>query len=69
MGQEPNSWNKTSLALSIPMLLVSGPLVGYWLGRLVRHWTGWGEWADWLFVILGMVAGVKESVRIIRRLS
>lgn len=65
----PKLYTQLGLALSIPTLLAAGPLVGFGLGWLIRHWTGWGEWVTWVMVLLGIVAGIRETVLVIRRLS
>lgn len=74
--QDPKKSNKPSevfthlgLALSIPSLLVAGPLVGYGLGMLIQHLTGWGMWVSWLTLTLGIVAGIRETIKVIRKLS
>lgn len=67
--REPNPWQQAGLALTIPMMLLAGPLVGYGMGWLVRRWTGWGGWIEIVFLILGFVAGVRETINIIRRMS
>ena len=68
-GQPPDSWGQVGLAMTIPMLLLSGPLVGYGLGWLIRRWTGWGEWVIAVCVLLGLVSGIRESIKVIRRVS
>jgi F0F1-type ATP synthase assembly protein I len=69
-NQKPsNPWNQVGLAMSIPMLLLAGPLVGLGLGWLLNRWTHWGEWLQWVFMILGMIAGVREVIKVIRRMS
>lgn len=67
--QPDDQWSQVGLALSIPTLMVSGPLVGYFLGVLVQHWTGWGNWVKWTLLVLGAVAGVREVIKVIKRLS
>lgn len=62
-------YSQLALAVSIPALLVSGPLVGFGLGWLIRHWTGWGPWVTWVLVLLGTVAGIREVIQVIRKLS
>mgnify|MGYP006282521129 CR=1 FL=1 len=62
-------YSQIGLALSIPSMLLAGPLVGYGIGYLVRQWTGWGEWVTFFFIVLGFVAAVRETIKIIRKLS
>lgn len=53
----------------IPMVLVSGPLAGFLLGKWLdlRFHTGQGCTA--ILVILGFIAGARECYRIIRKVS
>lgn len=67
--EPPTGYSQIALAVSIPTLLVSGPLVGFGLGWLIRHWTGWGPWVTWVLVILGTMAGIRETIQVIRKLS
>ena len=57
------------MAMMIPSLLVCGPLVGYGLGWAIRRWIGGGDWVTIGMVLLGMAAGIRESVLVIRKLS
>lgn len=65
----PKLAQQLGLALSIPSLLAAGPLVGFGLAWLIRRWTGWGSWVTGVLVILGLAAGIREVVQVIRRLS
>lgn len=68
-AQATGTLTQLSLALSIPTLLVSGPLVGFGLGWLMRRWFGWPEWVSYLMVLVGLVAGIRETIKVIRRLT
>lgn len=68
-NQSANLATQLGLALSIPSLLVAGPLVGYGLGWLIRRWTGWGSWVTMAMVLVGIAAGIRQVVQVIRRLS
>ena len=63
-----SSWGKAGQALLIPSLLAAGPLGGMLIGWAIRRWTGWGGWVIVVFVLLGVVAGIRETVKIIRKL-
>jgi len=67
--RETNPWRQAGLATAIPMMLLAGVVVGYALAWVIRRMTGWGSWVDVTCVVLGFVAGVRESIEIIRRLS
>lgn len=66
--QSANLATQLGLALSIPTLLAAGPLVGYGLAWLIRRWTGWGPWVTMVMVLLGIAAGIREVVQVIKRL-
>ena len=57
------------MALTIPALMVSGPLVGMGLGWLIQRWTGWGPWIKWVMLGLGLIAGIRETIKVIRKIS
>jgi F0F1-type ATP synthase assembly protein I len=57
------------LAMTIPFLLVAGPLVGLWLGTWLDGRFGTVPWGQLGLVVLGFVAGVRETIRIIRLLK
>jgi F0F1-type ATP synthase assembly protein I len=64
----PTAWGKAGQALLIPSLMAAGPLAGLLIGWTLRRWTGWGNWIVVVFVLLGVVAGIRETVKIIRKL-
>jgi F0F1-type ATP synthase assembly protein I len=64
-----NAWSRVGLALLIPSVLLAGPLAGLLLGLLFQKLTGWGEWLLAVFILLGLAAGARETVGIIRRLD
>lgn len=64
-----SGWAAVGMAMTIPMMLLAGALVGYGLGWLVQRWTGWGDWVLAIGIGLGFAAGVRETIKIIRRLS
>lgn len=53
----------------IPAIMFTSPLVGYVLGGWMMRWFGTGEWLRVTMMMLGMVAGGREVVRIIRQAS
>jgi len=67
--KDPNPWRQAGLAMSIPMMMISGVLVGVGLGWLIRRMTGWGWWVDLTCIALGAVAGVREMIAAVRRIS
>jgi ATP synthase protein I len=53
--------------LAIPMLLIVSPLVGFFLGSFVDRWIKTSPWFTILGLILGFVAGGRETYLIYRR--
>ena len=56
------------LALSLPMVLLSGPFAGYLISQwLVGKW-GWAPGTTLVLVLLGLAGSVIQTVRILRLL-
>lgn len=62
-------WGKTFLARyaseggrasTIPMHMISGPLVGAGIGWFLDKWLGTKPWLFIVFIMLGIVAGAKN---------
>lgn len=50
----------------VPFVLALGPFAGYLAGSLLKEKFGLSEYVTYLFMALGLFAGIKEAVRIIR---
>jgi len=50
----------------IPMVMVAGLLVGYFAGHLVDQWLSTDPWGKLVLSLLGVIAGFKQTVRLIR---
>lgn len=51
--------------MTIPMMLAVGPLVGYFIGRMLDRVFS----TSWIWVVMALVgfaAGVNETIRVIR---
>ncbi len=56
------------LALTLPMVLLSGPLAGYLISQwLIKKW-GWMPGTTLALVLLGLTGSVIQAVRILRLL-
>jgi hypothetical protein len=66
-GDTQNYYRAALALISIPFYLAVAPLVGWWIGR----WADAKLGTDWIFqaigVCLGIVAAIRETVRMIRR--
>lgn len=56
------------IALAIPMVLVAYPLGAAFLGKLLADWLG-HQWIIVVAIILGLTAGIRECVRLVRLLN
>jgi F0F1-type ATP synthase assembly protein I len=57
------------MALVIPTLLAASPLVGFYLGRWIGALLGGPQIGGLIGLALGFVAGVRETIRLIRRVQ
>ncbi len=56
------------LALTLPMVLLSGPFAGYLISRwLILKWS-WDPTTTLVLVLLGLLGSVVQTVRILRLL-
>ncbi len=53
----------------IPSLMVAGPVVGYFLGRLVEKFASIEPWGAVGGMLLGVVAGFREVILLLKRKS
>ena len=63
------SFGRAGMAMLIPSVMAAGPFAGWLVGRLIARLTGWGAWIEITFCFLGLVAGARETIRIIRKLD
>ena len=54
------------LLTTIPMVMVAGLIVGYLFGNWVDKAFGWNPWGKVVLSILGIIAGIKQTIRLIR---
>ena len=55
--------------LAIPGILVAGPLIGYFGGRLLDDWLGTDPWLSTAGVALGFAAAGMEIYSLIRKVQ
>ena len=51
---------------TIPIMMVVGPLLGWWLGSQAEHHWGGDPWVSTAGTVLGLIASVRQVVRILR---
>jgi len=55
------------MLLAIPALLIVSPLVGFFVGGAVDRWLHTSPWFTLIGLVLGFVAGARETYLIYRR--
>lgn len=67
--KEPNkvtAWRQIGLLTSIPFILALAPLIGLAIGLYLDKHFGTKPWLGIVFCVLGFVAGVRETINIIK---
>ena len=57
------------LGVTIPMVLVSGPLIGWFIGSWLDKKLGTAPWIFIILLILGSIASIWETIKIIKEIS
>lgn len=70
-GQDPKLRNVRLVGTltMVPFLLAAGPLVGFFLGKLLDSWLSTEPVLKFVLLGLGFVAGVREVARLLQRAS
>jgi F0F1-type ATP synthase assembly protein I len=55
------------LLSAIPLILAAAPLIGYFIGTKIDHVLGTNRVFMFVFLGLGFVAGVRETIQLIRK--
>ena len=59
-------FRQIGILTSIPFILVAGPLVGYFAGSWIDRKFGTEPTVTFVFIVLGVLASMREMVRIIK---
>jgi len=67
-GRDPNSGGlrTAGILLAIPTLLIVSPLVGFFIGSWLDQRFHISPWLTLIGLVLGFVAGARETLRIYR---
>ena len=57
---------QAGIYLSIPMVLAGGPTFGFFVGRFIDGHFSSDPWGITVSVALGLMAGVYQTIRLIR---
>ncbi len=62
-------WIKLSgLITFIPFVMISGPIAGYYIGMYLKNVFGFRDAAFNICIVVGCIAGMYETVRLIRKI-
>lgn len=57
------------MAMTIPAMMAAGPLVGWGLAHLAQRYLGAPEWTTAVGILLGLAAGMRQVMLVIRNLN
>ncbi len=57
---------QAGIYISIPLVLVGGPTVGFFLGRFLDQRLNSDPWGVLILVVVGLVAAFVETIRLFR---
>lgn len=60
---------QVGLLTTIPVMLLSGPLIGFLIGNYIDKRFGTAPWFMVLFVCVGFVASIRQTIAIIKKAS
>lgn len=60
------AWRQIGLLSAIPFILAIAPIVGYLLGQYLDTRFHTKPWLGIVLMTLGFVAGVRETIKIVR---
>ena len=68
-GDEKNNRfiRQVGLLTTIPVMLLSGPLIGFLIGDYIDKRFGTTPWFMVLCLMLGIVASIRQTINIIRK--
>lgn len=61
-----NPWRQAGLLATIPFILALAPIVGFVIGSWLDSKLRTGSWLSVILLVLGFVAGVRETIQIIK---
>lgn len=65
-SKKVSGWRQIGLLSSIPFILALAPIVGYFLGKYLDQKFRTQPWLSLVLLGLGFVAGVRETIKIIK---
>ena len=65
--KEEMKWQQFGAFVTIPFVLALPPIIGWFLGRLLDKYLHTSPYLMYLFLLLGIAAGIKEFIHIIKK--
>lgn len=66
-GLSNKDYKMIGVLITIPFVLAIPPMVGWWLGDLLDKKLDTAPYLMYLLIFLGIVAAIREFIRIIKR--
>jgi len=61
--------HQLGLLTAIPVVLVAGPIIGFFIGGYIDRKFGTTPWFTFFFLMIGFAASVRQIIQIINRAS
>ncbi len=68
-SRDASGMRNVGLGVTIPTTLAASVIVGCVIGHYLDRWLGTGPWMLLLFLVLGIAAGVRETMVIVRKME
>ncbi|OGW42095.1 MAG: hypothetical protein A2132_05135 [Nitrospirae bacterium RBG_16_43_11] len=62
-------YHQVGLFTGIPIILVAGPAVGFFIGDYLDRKFGTAPWLMFFFIVIGFVASIRQTIEFINRAS
>ena len=63
------STRQIGMLTTIPALLAISPMIGYFMGKWLDSKLGWSPVLTLVFLGFGFAAGIRETIRVVRKAS
>ncbi len=61
--------HQVGLYTAIPIILVAGPAVGFFIGDYIDRKFGTAPWFMLFFIVIGFVASIRQTIEFITKAS
>ena len=68
-SEQGRQLRQISIALTIPMVMAAGPLVGFGLAWAAQRWLGAPGWTKFVGIALGTAAGIRQLMQLLKRMQ